>query len=916
MPGPRRSFTPLQLALSYSLFAGLWIIGSDWLMGRNSTGIDGSGTALNIVKGLGFVVVTAALLYAWARSFARRLAEREAEAVAARDGSERAQHLHSALSAANRAVLESRDRETLCRTICQLVVDRGGLRLAWIGFLPAAEGCLRPAVWAGPAEDYLRDLSIQLRPDSPRPAARALSAASCVIVPEIEHEPGMASFRERARRQGLRSHAALPFRVDGQPAGVLCVYASEPGFFGPGTLPVLEELAADIGHGLEFIAGRAARAAAERALRESEERWQFALEGAGDGVWDWDVATNRVFFSPRWKSMLGYEDHEIGSSLEEWKSRVHPDDLAATLAAIEDHFSGRAPVYVGEYRLRCKDGSWCWILDRGKIVSRAADGRPQRVIGTHTDISARKEAERSLREQEEMFRTVFLSAHDAMLVLDEAGAIVDANPEAERLFGRPHQQLLGTFPWTHSPAQQADGGDSTAAARARIAEALAGETPRFEWRHRRADGAIAETEVRLSPFRVRGRALLTAMIRDVTDRKAHERRALRAQRLESLGALSGGIAHDLNNVLTPIMLSVELLRLECPQLEAQPLIDTLATSARRGADIVKQILTFARGAGGERVPVNSGNLVREIGALARETFPRNIEVHTHVGAGLPPVLGDSTQLHQVLLNLAVNARDAMPHGGSLTLRVERRPADATGTGPGVVSTATRVSAPDGLVQFAVTDTGTGMTPEVQDRLFEPFFTTKPRDQGTGLGLATAHGIVRSHGGFIEVTTAVGRGTEFRVCLPAVAAGGMVESLPAAGPELRGEGRRVLLVEDETAVRTVTAAILRRCGFVVESAVDGLDGLERYRAAGGDFALVVTDVMMPRLDGAQLAVQLHAENPDLPILAVSGLLPAAASDGDRLPPGFTALLRKPYNEAALLEAVGRVLAPESAARGGR
>ena len=383
---------------------------------------------------------------------------------------------------------------------------------------------------------------------------------------------------------------------------------------------------------------------------------------------------------------------------------------------------------------------------------------------------------------------------------------------------------------------------------------------------------------------------------DITEKKQLEAQFLRAQRLESIGTLASGIAHDLNNMLAPILMTAQLLETQLHDERSQRLLPIIVTNAKRGAALVKQVLSFARGMEGSFATLQVRHLISEIRQIAKQTFPKLIEISCDISPKLWTVSGDATQLHQVLMNLVVNARDAMPNGGSLQICAENFLIDEN-------YARMHLEAKVGpYIVIKVTDTGMGMPPEIVERIFEPFFTTKELGLGTGLGLSTVMGIVKSHGGFVNVYSEVGRGTEFQVYLPAVETLEITAS--AEQQPHQGQGELILVVDDEAAIRTTTQASLETYNYKVLTASDGIEAIALYAEHRTQISLVLVDMLMPAMDGITTIRTLQKINPQIKIIATSGLA-SKHHLGETVDIKIN-FLPKPYTAQDLLQTINKVL----------
>ncbi|HET8989657.1 MAG TPA: PAS domain-containing protein [Acidimicrobiales bacterium] len=513
-----------------------------------------------------------------------------------------------------------------------------------------------------------------------------------------------------------------------------------------------------------------------------------------------------------------------------------------------------------------------------QVVLPSAEG----IVVSARDVTAEHAAEARAREfvQRASFLTSLMDlSRDAMIVRDFERGITYWNRAAEDLYGWTFEEVFGrsTVEVLFSDAAEAQ----------RTFEAVMRDGVwRGELHHRARDGREIIVDCRLQLIYGDGGTPigLFGANSDVTALARERERRIRSQRMESIGTLAGGIAHDLNNVLAPVLMSIELLARDEPEPARRRILATMESSVHRGAEMIRQVLSFARGAAGERQHLSMSVLLFEYLQFCRDSLPGSIELVAEVPDDLHAVVGDATQLLQVLVNLATNARDAMSEGGRLTVRAHNE-ASRSGESPSAVSVVVEVS-----------DTGSGMTKEVLKRAFEPFFTTKAVGEGTGLGLATSRGIVVDHGGRLEVISEPGRGSTFRVVLPALeeATAPLIEIPPA--PAVAGRRRRVLVVDDEPAILMAVDEVLRAHDFIVDVAQDGVAALATLEATGLAYDLVLTDLNMPRLGGLELMGRLGEAGSTAPVVLMSGV-------GDRVSAGTAAgFLAKPFSTADLLEAV--------------
>jgi two-component system cell cycle sensor histidine kinase/response regulator CckA len=534
-----------------------------------------------------------------------------------------------------------------------------------------------------------------------------------------------------------------------------------------------------------------------------------------------------------------------------------------------------------------------------KVPLRDNDGTVIGLVGIGRDITERRLAMQKITEQAAMLD----QAHDAILMLTLDGKIAYMNGAAEILFGWKAAEMIGTTAADLFPPED------RVALKAAVAETISTGSWHGELKvhHRLGHEIFIDTRRTLIRDELGAPKAQLTISADITEKKKREALALRNQRLESLGTLAGGIAHDLNNVLAPILMSIALLKLKVSDESGQRLLSMLELNAERGAQLVRQVLAFGRGAEGDRIVIQVLHIAREIEQIVSDTFPKTLSFEFDAVRDPWTVTGDATQLHQVLLNLCVNARDAMPNGGKILLKIENVVLDET------YASTNHGSKPGSYVAISVTDTGTGIPQAIRERIFEPFFTTKEIGKGTGLGLSTSLGIIQSHGGFINVTSDMGKGTTFKIFLPAnPVAAAAPPAAKRAGPP-RGHNELILVVDDEQPILNVAKSTLERFGYRAVVAMNGAAAVSIYALQRESIAVVVTDMAMPIMDGPAMAVALKAINPAVKIIGSSGMdggggLTAAANVGVR------EFIPKPYSAETLLRAIARVLGTDDGTDG--
>jgi PAS domain S-box-containing protein len=655
------------------------------------------------------------------------------------------------------------------------------------------------------------------------------------------------------------------------------------------------------------------RKRSEQALRESEERFALAVSGSDDSIWLVDYVARTVFFSARARELCGLPPGPEVMPLDGWFEALplHAEDRPRRNAAVEAHLSGRAPAYEGEFRLLQPDGIYRWRRLRGLCI-RDADGKPLRMAGSISDVDARRRTVDALRESEQRYELAMAASESGYWDWNVTANTYFVSPRAFELSGYPP----GTT-WADRDAYRAsinmhpeDFARWEAAREALFAGS--GDRLAMEVRY------IVRGETRWHTLQAicrrdgTGKVIRwTGSTTDITGRKqaeeglkAMERQLRQAQRLESMGTLAGGIAHDFNNILGAILGYGEMALRAAPNGSRLARdLDSIMVAGERGRALVERLLAFSRSSAGKRVPVHVEGVVREVLDLVSGKLPPNVAVDARLHAGHAAVLGDATQVHQVVANLATNAIQAMPDGGTLRieLAIERveAPRAATigerGAGEHVVLT--------------VADTGAGIAPEIIDRIFDPFFTTKDARTGTGLGLSLVHGIVTELAGAIDVRSSLGSGSTFTVYLPRSGDAAERRDDEESAPP-RGDGQCVLIVDDEAPLVELATRTLAELGYEPIGVTSSADALAMFRADPERFDALITDERMPEMSGSALIREVRRMRSAMPVLLMSGYLRATAG---KVPAEGSVDMSGVASEAALAVEADEVLRKPLSAR---
>lgn len=625
----------------------------------------------------------------------------------------------------------------------------------------------------------------------------------------------------------------------------------------------------------------------QQSLIESEERLSLAMAAGNTAIWDWHIQKNQVFWSPNMSLMHGLSGRALSPIDEEFINLISSEDREYFRHCVHKTFEKRVDLSC-EYRVISSDSNLRWLGTRAKLYYDEND-QPLRMIGTTRDITDRKQTERKISEQAALLDI----ATDAILVRDLKSQIIFWNQGAERMYGWQSQEVLARntqdiFYNSHDNKQEI-------AALKTVFKSGSWEGELYKKTKSEEEIIVQSRWTLMLDADSQPKSILTVDT-DITEKKRLQQQYFRAQRLESIGILAGGIAHDINNILTPILGSAQLLKARFSQDNNRVLqmLTIIENNAKQGAALVKQLLSFAKGVEGKYTILQVNDLIKDTIQFAKQTLSKSIKFSTHLSPKLFPVYGDKTQLHQVVMNLVVNAADAMPNGGHLSISAENLYIDEN------IRQINCHAKVGNYIVITVRDTGTGMSPEIVEKIFEPFFTTKDFGKGTGLGLSTVQGIIKSHKGFINVDSKVGKGSKFQIFLPSL--NQEISLLKSDDNKMyQGRGEVILLVDDEAQIIEVTKTILENYNYQIITARNGKEAIDIYTQNQDEIKLVLMDIMMPEMDGNAAICKLKEINPQVKIIACSGRNIEPDNEAQ-----VAAILLKPYSNQELLEKLNFVL----------
>jgi PAS domain S-box-containing protein len=796
----------------------------------------------------------------------------------------------------NEALLRAQSKFDLVQEACRILVLVAGYRFVWVGSREMdTEKTIRPIARWG-EDEGLSDLAKASWDETTAgccPMGEAIRTGKPFLISDIRTDSRCEPWRTEALKRGFVSALALPLLIGRDEWGAISILSDTTGTFDDEEIKLLSELARDLSYGLESLRIREEARHAREALLESEQLFRLAFENANIGVCLVDTQGRLIRVNSQMCEMIGYSQSELEGMTV--RDITHPEDLGLSQYFIEGACSGKVDRDEFEKRYIHKQGHVIW----GKVSSslvRDSQGNPVYFISHIQNITERKLAEEALRESEQRYRLLIEQSPVAIGILQD-GVLVYVNPQFLKVFGYDSMhEVLGL------PVEEFYSPEDRSLITQRGKDRLSGKPlpTHYEVKGLKKNGESFDLAVWPTVVDYDGKPAILTFCADTTETKSLRSQLLQAQKMEAIGNLAGGVAHDFNNLLQVALGYSEILLVgKNPDHPDYDKLHTINATAKRGADLVQRLMVFSRKGDTKPRSLNLNHEVTQLKKLLERTIPKMIAIELSLESWLPVINADPVQVEQILLNLAVNARDAMPQeGGKLTIETRKVMLDEE------YCRTHLESKPGQYVMISVSDTGHGMSQETVQHIFEPFFTTKGEGKGTGLGLAMVYGIMKHHEGFINCYSEPGHGTTFRIYFPVVPTE-LEEDLEQESAVPQGGSETILLVDDEESLCDIGSQLLTRAGYTVLTATNGRDAIDLYRNQRGDISLVILDLIMPEMGGKECFQELAKIDSKVKVILSSGFLSNRTSEETRVF-GFRGLVEKPYNMRQLLGLVREVL----------
>ncbi len=800
--------------------------------------------------------------------------------------------VYAVISQINQLIVRTREANTLFAEVCHIAIGHGKFRMAWIGMMDGKDGMVKPVAWDGVEEGYLKSIkkiSVSDSPEGRGPTGTAIREGKQACCNDIRNDSGMAPWRDEALKRGFGSVISLPIIIHGSSVGAFTLYAAEPFFFNEAESKLLEEVTGDISFALEVMEQENQRKRAE----EARVLLRKAVDTAGEVIFTTDREGIITFINPEFTRLYGYTAEEVvGKSTPRiLKSGVMSAEAYANFwkTILGKRVARTEMINTSkDGRIVFAESSANPILDeRGDISG---------FLAIQQDVTERKQAEEAFRQAEERFRKAFNTNPEPVTISTLAdGRYIDVNESFLRIMGYRRQEVIGRTSKEINYWQMPEDRDTFIR---QLREH--GKISDAEINFRTKSGEKRSGLLSAETIELDGQECLLAVTKDITARKDLEQQFRQAQKMEAIGKLAGGVAHDFNNLLTVINGYAEVMLGQLqPQSSHTNYLNEIRKAGERAAGLTRQLLAFSRQQVLAPQVLDLNQVIANVHTMLKRLIGEDIDLVTTPGQRLGLVKADPGQIDQVLLNLAVNARDAVPKGGKLSIETANMELGAT------YAREHMTVVPGAYVMLAVSDSGTGMDAETQKRIFEPFFTTKEKGKGTGLGLSTVYGIVKQSEGYIWVYSEVGHGTTFKIYLPRVDAPVAVVGSAKTEAELSCGRETILVVEDDTPIRQLISETLKSKGYLVLEATNGEEALGVAGKHLQTIQLLLTDLVMPGMSGRTLAERMAALHPEAKVLFISGYTDDAVIRHGGLEVG-TAFLQKPFTPGVLVKKVHKVL----------